>query len=209
MNKTKISHFKDYNDNDFENLLNIETIPYVSTFSNHHANRYEPTVYQDLISLIEQTYKDFHSDSHFIDFGSGLMRVPILFNHLLNISVTGIELNKQLYLLGLKNIKNYQLLHHPSSIHTLNINAIHYQFQGNETHLFFFNPFSVFVFQKVMENLMTTDIKECDIILYYVKPEYEMYLSECIQFKLKYSILLDNESIDPSEKINIYQYTKT
>lgn len=126
----------------------------------------------------------------------------------MGIETIGIELNKQLYLKSLDNIKNYQKIHQNQDVHALNINALKYQFNGRESHLFFFNPFSVFIFQKVIENLMDSDIKQCDIILYYAKPEYEIYLSDLINFKLKYSIPLAKIEDDPSEKINIYEYTQ-
>ncbi|WP_414050220.1 hypothetical protein [Macrococcus animalis] len=208
MDKKYTEIYTNYSEQDFETLLNIESMPYIETFTNHHSNRYEPTIYQDLVTLIEVTQSDYDDTSLLIDFGSGLMRVPIFLNFILNIQAMGIELNKQLYLKSKTNIKDYQLKHQSNHVSALNINALQYHFTGQETHLFFFNPFSIFIFQKVMENLMDSAIEHCYIILYYAKPEYEIYLSDLINFKLKYSIPLKNFKEDPSEKINIYQYTQ-
>lgn len=210
MNKQIFSSFDHYSAQDFDALLNIKTNPYIETFTNHHSNRYEPTEYHDLILLLDIISDDIAYDALFVDFGSGLMRVPIFTNYIFKIKTMGIELNKQLYLESLENIKNYSLMHHNERCVTAqNINALQYQFCGEETHLFFFNPFSVFVFQKVMDNLMTSSIEKCDIILYYAKPEYEIYLQEIIHFKLKYHIPLSQMNNDPSEKINVYEYTKS
>lgn len=208
MNIYKLEQYQSYTDSDFDALLNINTSPYIETFTNHHSNRYEPTVYQDIITLVEHTYQDYTEDSFLVDFGSGLLRVPILMHHLLGLKTLGIELNKQLFLLGKENIKHYTLMHQTAEISSMNLNALDYQFTGKETHLFFFNPFSSIIFQKVMAHLMDSVIQQCDIILYYAKPEYEMYLSDLMQFKLKYSIPLAAYENDPSEKINIYEYTQ-
>nr|WP_157742175.1 hypothetical protein [Macrococcus sp. IME1552] len=210
MNKFIRSSFELYTEQDFDTLLNIKTNPYIETFTNHHSNRYEPTIYRDLLSLYNMMKEDITKDALLVDFGSGLMRVPIFTNYVFKIKTIGMELNKQLYLKSLENIKNYSLLHHQENdVTAQNINALQYQFNGEETHLFFFNPFSVFVFQKVMENLMTSSIEKCDIILYYAKPEYEVYLQDIIHFNLKYHIPLQHINNDPSEKINIYEYTKS
>ncbi|MCE4957107.1 hypothetical protein [Macrococcoides caseolyticum] len=208
MKKIKTTNYMTYSDQDFDTLLNINTAIYIETYTNHHSHRYEPTKYTDLIELYEHMQNDFNEQSLLIDFGSGLMRVPILFNYLLKIETIGIELNKQLYLNSLKNIKHYQLLHTNNQVSALNINALKYQFTGRETHLFFFNPFSEFVFQKVMENLMNSNVLQCDIILYYALPEYINYLNAINHFNLKLSIALNDIDKDVSERINVYTYTK-
>ncbi|MCU7556797.1 hypothetical protein ROU88_04885 [Macrococcus capreoli] len=208
MNKLNNKQYETYTDLDFDRYLNIETIPYIETFTNHHSNRYEPTPYQDVLQLLSVTQQDYHDYSLLVDFGSGLMRIPIFMHNMLGIDTIGIELNKQSYLHGLNNLKQYELLNGKSNIQSFNLNATEYKFKGAETHLFFFNPFSVFIFQKVMAHLIDSSVTQCDIILYYAKPEYEMYLSDLPQFKLKYTIPLTHYKDDPSEKINIYTFTQ-
>lgn len=206
---TNIYNLLKYDTHDFENLLNINSIPYIETFTNHHSNRYEPTHYKDLVLLFEHLHSEINEDSYLVDFGSGLMRVPIFFNYYFDASALGIEMNKQLYLMSLENIKAYHYLKHTEmKIEAKNINAINYQFSGHETHLFFFNPFSVFVFQKIISSLLHSDVVTCTIILYYVQPEYEAYLDDMNNFKLRDTLHLPAIENNPLEKINIYEYHK-
>lgn len=152
----------------FDELLNIETNQTDDRFPRiAHYHRYEPTDEEDLEMLADYLKDKVNPYDVLIDFGSGLMRVPIIINYLLQIKTIGIEMNKALYLEGVKNTEQY----HSEMVTSLNINAINYQFTGEETILFFFNPFSSEIFRTVIHHFLQNYNYRTRVyvVLYYAK----------------------------------------
>lgn len=152
----------------FDEQLNITTSKEDYQFPRiAHYHRYEPTDEQDLVTLADFLKAHIHKHDVLIDFGSGLMRVPIVINHLLGIRTIGVEMNKALYLEGQKNIERYQ----SDLVQSVNINAINYQFSGEETILFFFNPFSSEIFRTVIHHFLQhyNYRTRVFVVLYYAK----------------------------------------
>ncbi|WP_129064281.1 hypothetical protein [Macrococcus sp. DPC7161] len=213
------NNYKQFNSQDFDALLRIETENAIHSFTNHHNNRYEPTHYHDLLMIIEiiqknNLYQYPNYQNTLVDFGSGLLRVPITFQYFLNFKVKGIELNKQLYLFSLNNLSQYQLEHQNTSINVYNLNALDYQFKIDDTHLFFFNPFSEHIFKKVIESyieMLESNEENLQklkhyIILYFPTYEYELLMSFYPQFQCIETLHLEDFDIDSREKVLFFEY---
>ncbi|WP_133442785.1 hypothetical protein [Macrococcus lamae] len=193
----------------YDDLLHIKT-----TEENHqfptvtHYHRYEPTTYSDLLALSNYLKPMIQEDELLVDFGSGLMRVPIFMNYQLQINTLGIELNKALYLDGLKNVDSYrQQLNSSGDIQALNMNVTDYHFNGRESILFFFNPFSAEIFKTVLSHLISQASykRRIIVILYYAKVEYIDAIHQSGQFTEIKSILLSRYPTDQNDVIVIYQ----
>ncbi|GGB05181.1 class I SAM-dependent methyltransferase [Macrococcus hajekii] len=177
-----------------------------------HYHRYEASGYSDLEKLVDFLREHVHHDQ-FIDFGSGLMRVPIYIHHSLHIPATGIELNKALYLKGEHNIEQYRLLHHAAltkdelGVQSMNLNVLDYQFSGHESILFFFNPFSAEIFRTIIHRFLSAYPykRRAFVILYYAKHEYIDILSQFGLFNEIKRIELDDYIDDAEDMIIIYQ----
>jgi len=177
-----------------------------------HYHRYEATSYPDLVRLAEYLIKHIKND-HFVDFGSGLMRVPIVMYHLLSIRSTGIELNKALYLASRQNVEQYRQTFYPEidqvcfPVQAVNLNVLDYQFDGSESILFFFNPFSDELFRTIIHRFLSSYPykSRAFVILYYAKHEYIDILEQFNLFTEIYRIELADYQDDPEDVIVIYQ----
>lgn len=215
------NHYKQFNTQDFDAMFMIDTMNTINSFTNHHHNRYEPTHYHDLLNIIDviqqkNLLQHPMNQNTLVDFGSGLLRVPITFQYFLNFKGKGIELNKQLYMFSLKNLSQYQLEHQNTSINVYNQNALEYEFKIEDTHLFFFNPFSEHIFKKMIERYIemlesnTEKISQLKyyIILYFPTYEYETLMSFYPQFQCIETMHLEDFDLDSREKVLIFEYNK-
>lgn len=193
---------------DFDDFLNIDTVGKNQTFPTLiHYHRYEPTHYDDLLLLTDYLEPLVKRFDQLIDFGSGLMRVPIFINYKLNIETHGMELNKALYLQGLQNVRNYFEAFGHQPVSSLHVNALDYHFTGRETILFFFNPFSPQIFLAVINRFLTayTYKHRTFVVLYYAKKEYIDVLQQFDLFEEIKRIELKDYHQDHNEMILIYK----
>ena len=197
----------------FERLLNISTSGNQKNFNEFiHYNRYEPTSYYVLEALLHN-YPLLESDN-VVDFGSGKGRLNFFLNHFFKCRVTGVEMNKYYYEEALTNTKNYLAKnkgYDPSKISFVNCIAEDYEISPNENKFYFFNPFSVQLFMKVINNMLISlekSPRDIDLILYYPSDEYIYYLENYTGFLLYNEIELPNLSInDKRQKFSIYRLT--
>ena len=197
----------------FERLLNISTSGNQKNFNEFiHYNRYEPTSYYVLEALLHN-YPLLESDN-VVDFGSGKGRLNFFLNHFFKCRVTGVEMNKYYYEEALTNTKNYLAKnkgYDPSKISFVNCIVEDYEISPNENKFYFFNPFSVQLFMKVINNILISlekSPRDIDLILYYPSDEYIYYLENYTGFLLYKEIELPNLSInDKRQKFSIYRLT--
>ncbi|MDI2586379.1 SAM-dependent methyltransferase [Psychrobacillus sp. NEAU-3TGS] len=152
-----------------------------------HYNRYEATPYMALEALFDE-YVCTTSDK-FVDFGCGKGRFPFYIHHHLHVSVTGVEMNGQLYQEALENLTKYMERAKPSraSIRFEHIFAEGYEIESDDNRFYFFNPFSIQIFQKVISNILLSveqHPRSVDVILYYPTSEYIQFLEEHTAFEL-------------------------
>lgn len=198
------------NEQYYEKLLNIKTSGEQKIFNDSiHYHRYEPTSYSAL-EILSKHYK-FTAEDSIVDFGCGKGRFNFYINHFFNSSVTGIEMNSFFYKEALENKKNYfkKSKNKKDNINFLNCFAERYPINSSDNKFYFFNPFSMQIFAKVIMNILASiEVYErtVDIILYYPSNDYIYFLDTNSHFllinEIKVPYMYDN---DPRHKFLIYR----
>lgn len=194
---------------DYENLLNIKTSGKQNLDeASIHYNRYEPTEYEALEKLCEE-YKLSSSDS-VVDFGSGKGRLIFYLNNLFKCKVTGIEMNTYLYKQALNNKKNYLEKHkfNEEDINFVCTLAEKYEIKPNNNRFYFFNPFSVEIFMKVIDNIIGSayeNKRKIELILFYPSEDYVFFLENYTFFILRKEIRLESYEKNSFNKFLIYE----
>ena len=200
----------------YEKLLNIKTAGEQKIFNESlHYNRYEPTSYYAL-EILSKQYK-FSEEDSIIDFGCGKGRLNFYINHFSSSNVTGIEMNNFFYKEAMDNKRNYIKKHNKKQDKTnfLNCYAEEYSISSSDNKFYFFNPFSVQIFMKVIGNILISVEKyerAVDVILYYPSDDYVYFLENNTPFVLYDEIRLpDLYDVDPRQVFLVYRldYKKT
>ena len=198
-------------DNYYEKLLNIKTTGEQQGFyESHHYNRYEATSYLALESLFKEY--TLNSSDNIIDFGCGKGRLAFYINYYYNSSVTGIEMNNNYYSICENNKKNYfkPFSKPKDKIKFLNIFAEEYNVLPTDNKFYFFNPFSLQLFIKVLNNILISVEnypRSIDLILYYPSDEYIDYLDNYTGLTLTQEIPVHNlYLVDKRQKFVIYSF---
>ncbi|MEK4487808.1 SAM-dependent methyltransferase [Psychrobacillus sp. FSL H8-0484] len=196
---------------DHDRLLRIKTAGIREwQHQSAHYNRYEATPYMALEALFDE-YMCTNSD-RFVDFGCGKGRFPFYIHHHLHVSVTGVEMSGQLYQEALENQGRYmeKVKHSRASIRFEQILAEEYEVESKENRFYFFNPFSIQIFQKVISNILLSvenHPRSVDVILYYPTPEYIQFLEVNTAFEILREVrvpeLYDQNS---NERFLIFRY---
>lgn len=171
----------------YDKILHIQTGNLsVRPDQSAHYNHYEATPYSILYSLF-QAYEIKRSDS-FVDYGSGKGRLLYYVHHHFGASVTGIEMNEKLHKDTLKNYQTY-MKKRKKTANPIEINcclAENYPIKSIDNRFYFFNPFSVQIFMKIIHNILRSveeNKRSVDIILYYPTSEYIQYLETKTPFQ--------------------------
>lgn len=175
----------------YDELLNIKTEGEQVGFNESlHYHRYEPTPYVALEILFKQY--ELKSTDRIVDFGCGKGRLNFYIHYLFNVSVIGIEMNETFYLEAIQNKKNY-IKKDDEKIQFYHCLAEKYEIQPLENHFYFFNPFSIQIFMKIIKNILVSVEKvrrEVEVVLYYVSDEYIYFLEYQTAFELKKEIII-------------------
>lgn len=150
-------------------------------------NRYEPTPYNALDRLFEH-YR-FDKGDYVVDFGSGRGRVSFYIHSKFNVPVTGVEANDKTFDEALKNEASYfnRIKKQDAPLRFDYALAEQYEVDQAANVFYFFNPFSLKIFQKVMRNILKSiESKErsVDLIIYYPLEEFKQYLKEETPFEI-------------------------
>ena len=193
----------------YDKLLNINTIGnqnWKNTFTHNHP--YEPTLYIALEELFED-YNLSKSD-HIVDFGCGMGRLIFYINYYFKSYVTGVEINERYYEEALRNKINY-VKKNKKSENKINFEcnlAQQYEISILDNKFYFFNPFSIQIFSKVIDNILKSyedNMRDMDIIMYYPSVEYLDFLDYKTPFILNKEIYLkDLYEKDDKERFVIY-----
>ena len=178
------------NEKKYDQSLNISTIGIREWRKRKEANdynRYEATPYKALDKLYKK-YK-FNKQDELIDFGCGRGRVSFYIHNRFQISVTGIEANDKTFDEALDNEVSYRRIseHIPAPLQFDYGLAEGYEIPITANRFYFFNPFSVDIFERVVNNILLSLKKKersVDIILYYPLPVYKRFLKDKTPFKL-------------------------
>lgn len=168
------------NEKEYEERLRIETIDVQHLYNAFsHYNRYEPTPYAALEELCA-AYPFDYTDT-VIDFGCGKGRLNFYLHDRFDCSVIGVEMNGQFYEDALRNQAAYmkKMKRRQGSIRFEHTYAENYPIPDDVTKCYFFNPFSVQIFMKVVDQILASverRPRSLDLILYYPADEYRYYL---------------------------------
>lgn len=193
----------------YDKLLNINTIGnqnWKNTSTHNHP--YEPTLY----IALEELFEDYNlsKDDYIVDFGCGMGRLIFYINYYFKSYVTGVEINERYYEEALINKINY-VKKNKKSEDKINFEcnlAQQYEISTLDNKFYFFNPFSIQIFSKVIDNILESyeeNMREMDIIMYYPSAEYLDFLDYKTPFILNKEIYLkDLYEKDDKEKFVIY-----
>lgn len=194
----------------YDKLLNINTIGNQNwNKTSIHNHPYEPSLYIALEELFKN-YKLLDSD-HVVDFGCGMGRLAFFINYYFDSYVTGVEINDRYYQEALYNKINYEKKNKNTSnkIGFVNAPAQQYNINYSDNKFYFFNPFSIQIFSKVIDNILESyeeNPRELDIILYYPSLEYIEFLDYKTPFIMIEEIYLGKLYLnDEKERFVIYR----
>ncbi|WP_046176367.1 class I SAM-dependent methyltransferase [Domibacillus indicus] len=160
-----------------------------------HYHRYEPTPYEGLDQLFSRC--ELSANDRFIDVGCGKGRVAFYVHDRFQSFVTGIEMNPAFYEECLQNKIGYmkRRKRRRGIVEFQCLKAEEYEVKAEDTVFYFFNPFSVQIFRKVVQQIlisMEQSPRRVTIILYYPSDEYIFFLQNETIFNWVDEIKLDN-----------------
>lgn len=201
------------NEQDHDRLLRIRTEGIREwQHQSAHYNRYEATPYMALEALFDAY--ECNSTDKFVDFGCGKGRFPFYVHHHLQGSATGVEMSGQLYQEAMENLSKYmeRAKQSRASIQFERIFAEGYDINMTDNRFYFFNPFSIQIFQKVISNILQSVenySRSVDVILYYPTSEYIQFLEVNTAFELLKEIQVPElYEQNSNERFMIYRYEK-
>lgn len=172
----------------YEKLLNIKTKADQKKYNNSvHYHPYEPTPYSALEKLFNEY--ELNTRDRLVDFGCGKGRLNFYVHYLYDATVVGVEMNETFYRDALANrisyLKKNKGHHENIPFHCCFAEA--YQINSLDNRFYFFNPFSIQIFMKIINNILLSVEKyrrEIELILYYGSDEYIYFLENNTSFAL-------------------------
>lgn len=194
----------------YDKLMGIKTGGDQNGFNkSFHYHRYEPTPYSALEELFNN-YKITSSD-RIVDFGCGKGRLNFFIHYHFHATVVGIEMNEDFYQEANENRTSYFKKTNTSNdnIHFYCCLAEEYQINASDNRFYFFNPFSIQIFMKTINNILLSlenFERDIELILYYPSEDYIYYLENDTSFELKKEIILPYfYEHNSNERFLIYQ----
>ncbi|MCR8744002.1 SAM-dependent methyltransferase [Romboutsia lituseburensis] len=195
----------------YEKLLNIKTTgEELWSDKINHYHPYQATLYKALEDLFKEY--SLSTNDYVVDFGCGKGRLNFYINYHFNSTVIGIEMDDKYYKECLLNKESYLKIHKKSS-NKINFEccfAQDYEIKPLENKFYFFNPFSVQIFRKIIDNIIISAYeynKFVDLILYYPSDDYIYYLENETPFILHKEIPISNlYGKDSQEMFLIYKF---
>ncbi|MGZ9587345.1 SAM-dependent methyltransferase [Paenibacillus marinisediminis] len=195
----------------YDSLMHIKTVGDQKELNKRtYYHPYEPTPYAALDELFN--YYALSSSDHIVDFGCGKGRLNFYIHYRFQANVTGIEMSETFYQEAIDNRNSYMAAAPTStdSIQFHNCLAEEYDIDPRDNKFYFFNPFSVQIFIKVINNILYSAVeaeREIDVILYYPSEDYLYYLENRTPFEMVDEVRLPGwYEKDASERFVIYRY---
>ena len=193
----------------YDKLLHIKTGGNQESPSGFHYYRYEPTPYTALEQLFESY--EINTRNRLVDFGCGKGRLNFFVHHLFQSSVVGVEMNETFYQSAQENLKSYSKRNRVSrgQVQFHHCLAEDYRVNPADDRFYFFNPFSVQIFMKVIGNILKSFEKtprQLDLLLYYPSDDYIFFLENETPFELQAEVTVRDLAVhNPYERFSIYR----
>ncbi|MGM9532421.1 class I SAM-dependent methyltransferase, partial [Intestinibacter sp.] len=163
----------------------------------------------EALDVLFENY-DLDKNDRVVDFGCGKGRLIFYINYYFKCIVNGIEFNEIYYNEALLNKSRY-IQKNKKMEDKINFHcnlAQNYDIDPKDNKFYFFNPFSVQIFMKVVENILDSfekNPRNIDLILYYPSDDYIQFLEYRTPFILEREIIFEDlYKNDPKEKFLIY-----
>lgn len=178
------------NDEKWERKLNIDTCAAAFEKDDKNHSRYEPTSYRVLERLKEAAI--FDENSILVDYGCGKGRVSFYFHAACGIRTVGVEFNPLLHEGALKNLSGY-IGRASKNAPVFCLESAENYTVTNETHFYFFNPFSDRLLKSVLSRIFDS---------YYENPR-QMYLIFYYPVDSYLDALYSESRLAPAMNINV------
>lgn len=196
---------------EYDRVLHIHTSDHWNVlYQSIHYNPYEATPYAALNELFEE-YEVAKTDG-VVDFGCGKGRLLFYIHHRFQIRVTGVEVNRQLYEEAMNNREAYMRKKKRTDgvMRFECCPAEQYEVKKEDNRFYFFNPFSIHIFMKVVDNILRSvegEKRSVDLILYYPTVEYIQFLERQTPFELFKEVTVPGwYERDDNERFLIFRY---
>lgn len=205
----KQQHFQ--NEESYEGFLGIESEQVVhNNRYNDEYHRYEPSSYEGLECAFDALEKEIKSGARFVDFGCGKGRVLFYAYQRFQIPVCGIEVDEEILDIAKENRQHF-LKRFKGKVDDIELvlqKAEDYLVRPSDAYFYFFNPFSIPVFETVLDNIIESvksHPRQVYIMMYYANTEYQNCMKKKL-FQLYQIIKLPAYDNDSLEKMIIYMY---
>lgn len=174
----------------------------------YYFHRYEPTSYEVLDILFDEL--QLEKNDGFVDFGCGMGRLNFYVHHTFRCRSVGVEMNPEYYNKAIENIESYSK-HNKNATRDIQFHlrkAEEYAISSEDTVFYFFNPFSIEIFRKVIANIQRSleeNWRDVMIVLYYPDRDYMYFLEEYSNFSLYQQIIIDQTGKDEREAFLIFK----
>ena len=191
-------------ENAWDKLLQITTCGRDDTHADAYHHPYEPTPYSVLERLADSGF--FGKEDVLLDYGCGKGRVGFFLSWRAKMKTVGIEYDEHIYQDALENRNAVASKTKPDFVLA---RAEEYAVPPDVNRCYFFNPFSVEIFHKVMARILESyyaDPREIFLFFYYPADEYISYLMTVEELEFYDEIECDDLfEGDARERIMIFQ----
>lgn len=195
---------EDKNETRWDKLLQIQTMGRDDSNADQYRYPYEPTPYSVLERLANSGL--IRKNNTLLDYGCGKGRVDFFLSYQTRCQSIGIEYDKRIFD---KAIQNKEKASSAGRVSIELINAERYTIPEEVDCIYFFNPFSVELLQKVFSRILDSyydNRRTIQLFFYYPSNEYISYLMTVEE--LMFSDEIDCRDLfpgeDPREKILVF-----
>ena len=165
---------EDIYENKWDKLLKIHTVGRDDSNADQYHYPYEPTPYSVLERLANTGY--IRKGNTLLDYGCGKGRVDFFLSYQTRCQSIGVEYDERIYK---KAIDNKEKAASSGRITFKEVNAEQFPVPNEVDRIYFFNPFSLEILQKVIHRILESyyeNPRERKLLFYYPSDEYISYL---------------------------------
>lgn len=165
---------EDIYENKWDKLLKIHTTGRDDSNADQYHYPYEPTPYLVLERLANTGY--IRKENTLLDYGCGKGRVEFFLSYQTRCHSIGVEYDERIYK---KAIDNKEKAASSGRITFKEVNAEQFPVPKEVDRIYFFNPFSLEILQKVIRRILESyyeNPREIKLLFYYPSDEYISYL---------------------------------